>query len=384
MANARCEARLIVIAEDIVRPRAVRQQALVLADDVGDGVCLPLCLDQVEVERQVCAVQVRTCGVFTLPVVAHQFRQGKIDFADQNAASHCAVAIQQSAHFTHDLVCFRLIGGALGKQAGDVMLTVVEVRISRVVAEFSVLDQKPEDVHAEAVHAPVEPKTHSRVNRFAHLRITPVEVRLLLQEGVAIELLRRLVERPCGAAKVRLPVVRHSRSGGTPIVARLRRIVPEIPVAFRMSARGPRFDKPGMLVRTVVGHEIKDQLQAAYMSLGDEVVEVGERAKERIDAYVIRNIVTEIGHRRGVKGGDPDRIDAESDKVIQALFDTAEVTDTIAVRILKAAWVHLINDARLPPLLLPGHADRMRQVQPELQTMHPDEPRRSIERWWML
>ena len=47
------------------------------------------------------------------------------------------------------------------------------------------------------------------------------------------------------------------------------------------------------------------------MRLGDQRVEIGERAEERIDVGVVGDVVAEVLHRRGEEGREPDRVDAE-------------------------------------------------------------------------
>ena len=76
-----------------------------------------------------------------------------------------------------------------------------------------------------------------------------------------------------------------------------------------------------MLVRGVVRHEVEDELHAARMRLGDQPVEVGERAEDRIDAAVIGDVVAEIGHRRRIDRREPDGVDAEPGEVVEPLAD---------------------------------------------------------------
>ena len=137
----------------------------------------------------------------------------------------------------------------------------------------------------------------------AHRRVAPVEVRLLLQEGVVVVLAGRLVPLPGRAAEIAEPVV------GRPAVG--RRIAPDVPVAFRIVARGAALDEPGMLVGRVVGHEVEHQLEPARVRCREQRVEIGERAEQRIDVAVVGDVVAEIGHRRGIDRRDPDRVDAE-------------------------------------------------------------------------
>ena len=49
----------------------------------------------------------------------------------------------------------------------------------RVLGEGEVLGNQVDDVHAEAVHALVQPEAHDVVDLFADLRVLPVQVGLL-------------------------------------------------------------------------------------------------------------------------------------------------------------------------------------------------------------
>ena len=84
----------------------------------------------------------------------------------------------------------------------------------------------------------------------------------------------------------------------------------------------------------------------------DQRVEVGERAEDRIDAAIIGDVVTEIPHRRGEEGRQPDRIHPEARDIVELGGDAWQVADAVAVRIGEAARVDLV-DRRAPP---PGRA----------------------------
>ena len=104
-----------------------------------------------------------------------------------------------------------------------------------------------------------------------------------------------------------------------------------------------------MLVGAVVGDEVEDEFEASGVDGGEQAVEFGERAEERIDAGVVGDIVAKVGHGRGVDGRDPDSVDAELDEVVEAGEDAGEVADAVAVCVLEGAWVDLVDDAVLPP-----------------------------------
>ncbi len=272
--------RTVVIAEHPVRPRTRRQGAFVIGDDLFNRTRAPQRRQQGEIERHLRALEV-------VAVIGHQPLQRQIDFADQHPAIEF---VDDAAHLGDHLVHLRLIGGVLRQNCFMRRPALAIMRIGRIVAELRILDQVPDHIDAEAVDPLAQPEAHGVVDRLAHLAVTPVQVRLLGEEGVIIILSGCLIERPGAAAEFRQPVVRRA-------TVRLR-IAPQIPVALRIVARASRLDEPGMLVGGVVGHEVEDQLETARMHGSRKRVEILHGAEQRIDPGVIRNVVTEIGHRR--------------------------------------------------------------------------------------
>src|SRR6202012_4153146 len=64
---------------------------------------------------------------------------------------------------------------------------------------------------------------------------------------------------------------------------------------------------------------------------------------------VVGDVVAEVDLRRGVHGRDPDGIDAEALEVVEALGDAVEVADAVAVGVLIATGIDLVDDCVLPP-----------------------------------
>ena len=87
-------------------------------------------------------------------------------------------------------------------------------------------------------------------------------------------------------------------------------------------------------------------------------IEIRHGAKQRIDAGVIGNVVTEIRHRRRENRRQPNRIDAERFQIRQARNDPVDIADAVAVGVLKRARIDLIENAVSPPvhvaLIRPG------------------------------
>ncbi len=215
------------------------------------------------------------------------------------------------------------------------------------------LRQQAHDVHPEAVDAAVEPAVHHRVDRLADLGVLPVEVGLLGREQVQVVLPGRGVEGPRRPGERRAPVGRlgSRRSRLEP----RSRWPPPVPVALGVVLRRPRLLEPRVRRAGVVDDEVHDQLHAPLVQRRDQLVELLERAEERVDVLVVADVVAVVGHRRPVDRAQPDDVDTEPLEVVEARDDAAEVAHAVAVAVGEAARVDLVDDGRLPPVTC-GHA----------------------------
>ena len=197
-----------------------------------------------------------------------------------------------------------------------------------------VLGDHVDDVHPEAVDAPVEPPAHHRVDGLADLGVLPVEVGLLAREQVQVVLAGRRVELPRRPAEERAPVGR-------------RRRPPPVPVALRVVLRRARLDEPRVLVGGVVDHEVHDQLHAARVHAREQLVEVRERPEHRVDVLVVADVVAGVVLRRRVDRREPEHVDAELGEVVEVADDPAQVADPVAVGVREAARIDLVDDRLL-------------------------------------
>ena len=104
-----------------------------------------------------------------------------------------------------------------------------------------------------------------------------------------------------------------------------------------------------VFVRGVIEDHVKDDTNVSLLPLGDEVVHIGDGAVLWIDGLVVGDVVAEVNLGRGVHGRNPDSVDAQTFKVVQTLGDAVEIADAIAVGVLKAAGIDLVEDSVLPP-----------------------------------
>ena len=220
------------------------------------------------------------------------------------------------------------------------------------------LGDQVDDVHPEAVDAPVEPPPHHRVDGTADLRVLPVEVGLAGGEQVQVVLAAGLVPGPGGAGEHRAPVGGLGARLATGVAGPWR--PPPVPVALGVLAARARLGEPGVRAAGVVDHEVHHQPHAARVHLGDELVEVLERAEHRVDVVVVADVVAVVVHRRAVDRAQPHHVDAEALEVVEPAQDAAQVTDAVAVRVGEAPGIDLVDDGGLPPVGGRGRSRRGR------------------------
>ena len=189
-----------------------------------------------------------------------------------------------------------------------------------------------------------------------HLRVGPVEVRLLGGEQVQVPLAVR-DPGPGRAAEEGLPVVRR-------LGAVLARPVPEdVPPpgrAVRLRAAPRRTRRAGR--RSWLGTRSTVTLRPCSCASRDQRVEAGQVAEERVDVARVGHVVAVVGHRGGVERGQPERVHAEQVQVAEPLADAGQVTHAVAVAVGEAADVDLVEDGGPPPrcaaALRPGSRSR--------------------------
>src|SRR3954454_11974010 len=129
------------------------------------------------------------------------------------------------------------------------------VGVGRIVPELLVLQQVMDSVHPEPIHSAIEPEAQHLQHGSLHLRIAPVQVRLLLQVSVVVVLAGGQVEGPGGPAELAQPIVRGRAVG--------LGIAPDVPVPLEALPRRSALKKPWMSVRGVVRYEVEDHLEPA-------------------------------------------------------------------------------------------------------------------------
>ena len=218
-------------------------------------------------------------------------------------------------------------------------------QVRRIVGQGRVVHREIQRVAAEPVHAPIQPEPRGVQQRVLHLLQPRVQLRLRAEEIVHVVLAAPRIPGPGRAAEHRLPVRRRRpvRLG----------VGPDVPIGLGVGAVPAALLEPGVGVGGVGVDLIDDDLQAQLVRTGDQPVEILDRAEDRIDPDIVRDVVTEILHRRGEEGRQPDPVDAQRRDMIQMRRDPRQVADPVAVGVGIGARIDLI-DHRAPPPLMAG------------------------------
>ena len=222
----------------------------------------------------------------------------------------------------------------------------------RVLGEGEILRDQVDDVHAEAVHALVQPEAHDVVDLFADLRVLPVQVGLLDGEVVQVELVGRLVPFPHGGAEAGNPVVRRNRLA---ILVEALGVAPDVVVAVGVVFGGACLLEPFVLVGGVVDDQVHHELDAVLVRGFEQLIEVFHGAELGHDGAVVGDIVAVVIVRGSVDGGEPQHLNTELGEVGNLLGNAGQIADAVAVGIVEGAGVNLVDNGFLPPLGLGRH-----------------------------
>jgi len=118
-----------------------------------------------------------------------------------------------------------------------------------------------------------------------------------------------LVERPGRAAELAEPIGRRPTIRGG--------ISLDIPISPWARTGRPTVEKPRVLIGGMIGDKVQNQLQVALVHLDDQHLEVAQRAENRIDVRVVLDVITEVGHGRGVERRKPDGPDSQPLQIVE-------------------------------------------------------------------
>ena len=104
-----------------------------------------------------------------------------------------------------------------------------------------------------------------------------------------------------------------------------------------------------MLITGVIHHQIHNQLHSPVMAPLQHLPECLHATKLGVNIHIIGNIIAAVRSRRGVNGGKPDAVTAQTFDIIQPLQNTPKISHTVPVPILKAPGPDLIKYHILVP-----------------------------------
>ena len=240
-----------------------------------------------------------------------------------------------------------VIDAGLADQLLEVLVNVRAVGVEPssvslvVVLPDGGLGDEVHDVEAEARDPLGLPEAHDVDELGAHLGVVPVEVCLALVKEVQVPLVERGDVLPGAATELADPV---GRGLAGVLGGRVWRGVDELVV--REVARVPREGAPEPLVarRGMVEHHVEHEADSMRLGLAGELVEVVHRAEHRLDRAIVGHVIAVVVLRRDEEGRDPEVVHAEMLEVVEAVRDAAQVADAVAVGVLEAADVDLVDD----------------------------------------
>ncbi|MPM53797.1 hypothetical protein SDC9_100566 [bioreactor metagenome] len=169
------------------------------------------------------------------------------------------------------------------------------------------LGDEVDDVHAKSIHAAVKPAVHHSIDFRTDGGVFPVEVRLLLGKQMQVPLIGQIIIFPRGRGKERSPVVGFLAVFSVP---------PDVIVAIGIVLALSGFDKPGVLVGTMVDHEIHNQPHPARMQPIQQRVKLRHRAKLLHDGFIITDVIPHVVVGGIIDRVEPNRADAERSDIV--------------------------------------------------------------------
>ena len=203
------------------------------------------------------------------------------------------------------------------------------------------LGNEVDHILPEAIHPHVQPEAHDVLYLLPDSGIVHIEIRLPPGKNMQVILAALLIVLPGQALKLAEPVI-----GGTmpaPPAARQDGVPPDIIVAVGVVPALAGFDKPGMLVRRVVDHQVQQDLEAQLMGPVQDLFELIQGPVVRVDIFIVGNIIAVIRIGRWIDGAEPDGVHPQGFYVVQLVINPVEVSDPVAVAVAKAPDPDLIK-----------------------------------------
>ncbi len=104
-----------------------------------------------------------------------------------------------------------------------------------------------------------------------------------------------------------------------------------------------------MIARGVVHDEVGDHAHAELVGLIDAAMKILDCAVVGVDGEEIGDVIAPVAQRRGVHREQPETVDPEPLEVLELLGEPAQVARAVAVAVVEAADVDLVEDRALEP-----------------------------------
>src|SRR5262245_19118676 len=104
-----------------------------------------------------------------------------------------------------------------------------------------------------------------------------------------------------------------------------------------------------MLVGGVIEDELGNDADSAAMRFAQERLEVGQGAVRRMNACVVRYVVTIVLQWRRIERQQPNRSNSEILQVVELIGQALKIADAIGVAVVESADVDFVNYRVLVP-----------------------------------
>ena len=129
-----------------------------------------------------------------------------------------------------------------------VVIFICCTKLDWIIAIIFIFTKNTRGIQSKSINPFIQPEPNYVINSFSDFRICPINIGLIFIKGMIIILPPRLTKSPGSTAKIRQPIIRNSAIGFG--------VLPMIPIVFRIIFTGTRFDKPTMLIGSMVDHQI--------------------------------------------------------------------------------------------------------------------------------
>ena len=173
------------------------------------------------------------------------------------------------------------------------------VRLRQVFAAGALpFDQIRHSITPESIQSLIKPKSHHLQHGLSQLGIIIVEVRLVAEESMPVIPLRDGIPGPIGSLRV------NKNDPGLLIL--FVTVAPDVEVAHGRLGRSSGLLKPGMLIGSVIEHEIRNHTDPPPMRFLKEGSEVFEGAVILEHRAIVRDIIAIVPQRGGEKWQQPE------------------------------------------------------------------------------